>query len=345
MYGPRQILVAILSVHCLACGGEAMAAGRYSANNHIPPRFQWNSNFGYCGEVSFVSAGLYFGQYVSQYDARRLASNGMNQSKYNSQLLVGGNDRRAAAKMHLMATEWDASAQTDTASFLAWVKKNVVKGYPVAIGIYMNQYLFYGNPNKNAGDRSYDHIVPVTGIGSNRPVTDKRYYGTDTITFSDNGIWDSAEGYFFTYAFGPFQKTRQQANARTGPIYSLRSDGRNYGIAITGVMDTNRDTVPVRVATDVNYERPQIKNGSNVRPAPMPLILTIIVSGLTPDVEYVLYRYNDMNLVPNQQFNANASYALRSWRFTITSGSEYTRTENIMSDEIAVYRAVPAAAP
>lgn len=31
----------------------------------IPPRYQWNANNGYCGEVSFISVGLYYGQYCS----------------------------------------------------------------------------------------------------------------------------------------------------------------------------------------------------------------------------------------------------------------------------------------
>ena len=42
--------------------------------NDIPPRLQWNSNDVYCGEVSMISAGLYYGQYLSQYDVRAIAS-------------------------------------------------------------------------------------------------------------------------------------------------------------------------------------------------------------------------------------------------------------------------------
>ena len=67
------------------------------------------------------------------------------------------NDRHAAAKMHFTVIEWDAKAQTSTASFLAWVKENVVKGYPVAIGIYTNEHRFYKNPDRNAGDPNAEH--------------------------------------------------------------------------------------------------------------------------------------------------------------------------------------------
>ena len=46
----------------------------------ISPRLQWNENNGYCGEVSLISAGLYYGQYLSQYDARSLACDGGSQN-------------------------------------------------------------------------------------------------------------------------------------------------------------------------------------------------------------------------------------------------------------------------
>lgn len=46
----------------------------FSVSNDIPPRLQWAANNGYCGEVSFANAGLYYGQYLSQFDIRDIAS-------------------------------------------------------------------------------------------------------------------------------------------------------------------------------------------------------------------------------------------------------------------------------
>jgi hypothetical protein len=319
----------------------------YSWSNNIPPRFQWNGNFGYCGEVSLISAGLYYGQYVSQYEARAIASKNAKQNKTGSQLLLGVNDTYAAAQMHLNAVEWNTAAETDTDSFLAWVKQNVVNGYPVAIGIYTNEYLFYGNTKSTAGDPDYDHIVPVTGFSSNHPLTSTSYYSDDILTFSDNGLWGNPSNppYIFSYPIGSFQATRKEANSKTGAIYSVTNDASNYGIAVTGVMDTDHDTMPVRVATNVNDEVPAIVDGSNTRPAPMSLTLTITVSGLEPGVTYNLYRYNNFTSVPDHQFNANANEAYETWSINIVSGSKYSMTESISSDEIAAYRVVPASAP
>jgi hypothetical protein len=110
-------------------------------------------------------------------------------------------------------------------------------------------------------------------------------------------------------------------------------------------MDADGDTLPVRVETSKNYEAPAMKDGSNARPAPMPLTLKITVSNLTPNTLYRLYRYSDLAAVPGSHFNARASAAADSWSIQIQSGSTYAFTQQILSDEIAVYRAVKATAP
>ena len=324
------------------------AATTYTAGSRLPPRIQWNANYGYCGETAFVSAGLYYGQYISQYDARAIASKNTRQSLESSQLLLGVNDVAAAKAMHLNATAFNTAKQPTSRAFLTWVKSNVVAGSPVVIGVFANQSRFYGTANLNAGDTEYDHIVTVTGITSTRSLTGPTiYYADDVLTFNDGGLWTGTNGQpqnSFSYPFGTFATTRQRANSRTGAVYSLKS-GANYGIAITGIIDLNRDTVPVRLTTSVNAETPTMVDGSNTRPAPKPVTLTITVSSLKPGTTYNLYRYSSMANVPDSTFNANAAKAAQKWTITIPSGSTYTMTQTINSNEIAVYRAVPAGAP
>lgn len=321
----------------------------YHFQNNIPPRLQWNHNFGYCGEVSFISAGLFYGQYLSQYTVRAIASPNIPQSKRKSQLMLGNNDQYAAAQLHLNSVEWDSVGEQSTSQFLSWVKEQVLKGYPVVIGIYTNEYLFYGNQDPDAGDAEFDHIVPVIGIATNHALNDFSYYPDDIIYFSDNGLWSGSDPknppYIFNYSFDSFQATRQEANKKRGPIYSLSNDGTNYGIALTGVRDLYGETLPIKVETNLNDESPEIAEGSNTSPSPMPLILKITISGLESDVEYNLYRYDNLANVPDENFNAQAGKASKSWKFQIDSGNTYSITEQINSDEIVVYRAVKAAAP
>ena len=319
----------------------------YTAGSKLPPRIQWDANYGYCGEVSFISAGLNYGQYISQYDARALASKNAPQSLESSQLLLGVNDVAAAKAMHLTATAFDTAKQPTATAFLSWVKSNVTAGYPVVIGVFVNQSRFYGTANPNAGDTEYDHIVAVTGITSTHPLTGPTtYYADDVLTFNDNGEWttNGQPQNVFNYTFGAFATTRQRANAKTGPVYSLKSGG-DYGIAITGIIDLSRETVPVRLTTSTNAETPAMINGSNTRPAAKPVTLTITVSSLKPGTTYNLYRYTTMANVPDSNINANAAKAAQKWTITIPSGSTYTMTQTINSNETAVYRAVPVGAP
>jgi hypothetical protein len=326
---------------------SAVPAAGYRVDNPIPPRTQWNANHGYCGETSFISAGLNYGQYLSQYDARAIASPNIRQSLPDSQLLLGVNDVPAAAAMHLTAVPFNTAQQTTTAQFLTWVKTNVTAGYPVVIGVYTNEFRFEEDTDPDAGSDEYDHIVPVTGFSSNHPLAPPAaYYTDDAITFNDNGIWtgtpDGVPQNVFSYQIGSFPATRRQANAAAGPVYSL-SNAKNYGIAITGVSDLNHETVPVRLTTSTVGESPAMAEGSNTRPAPTPLTLTITVSGLTAGKTYNLYRYSSMRAVPDSNFNANSAKAAQQWTIVAT-GSTYTTTQTIVSNETAAYRAVPVTA-
>jgi hypothetical protein len=341
--GQMQSVPAVVSI--AAASGAVRSLHEW--RNDIGPRYQWNHNYGYCGEVSEISAGLYYGQYLSQYDARATADHAP-QNRYRSQLLLGVNALRAAENMHLRAIARTGKFDRSPDDFLEWVKENVLLGRPVAIGIYMNQFRFYGNRNPNAGSPQYDHMVPVIGIGSSHPRDENGYFPDDAITFSDNGEWSSSRRdaqYYFSYAFATFQKTRREANAHQGPIYSLTDDHRDFGIAILGVQDEDKETLPVRVSTNLNYESPQIVAGSAKRPPPEPLELTIMVSGLQQGTKYNLYRYNTIESIPNGAFNKQASKAYEKWVIAGRSDGKFTMTERIMSDDVAAYRAVPVDAP
>jgi hypothetical protein len=309
--------------------------------NNISIRNQWVNNGGYCGEVCLISAGLKYGQYISQYDAREATSK--KGSQVEKELLLGVNDAYAAAQMHLKAEIWNKDKSTE--KFLRWVKRNVTEGFPVAIGVFMNANRFYSDTRPNAGDDEYDHIVPVIRFDSNYPLTSDRYYGDDTITFSDNGIWQEKDKrpFLFSYCCKAFQANRQQANEKNGAVYSLPNNVDNYGIAIRGVMDNDNDTLPVCLETDVNYEKP-ISAKSNRRPDSIPVNLTLTVSDLEPNVLYNLYRYNNLNQVPDERFNTNAAKASDRWQIQISSGSTYERQLKIESHEAAIFRAVKASA-
>ena len=345
-----SLVGALFGAVCLyGCQAASDDTGAPPSDNEadlgIAPRFQWSANYGYCGETSFVSGALHYGAYLSQYDARAYASEGMDQRLEESQLLVGVNADVAADRLHLESTSWSDAGAED---FLSWVKENVVQGNPVIIGVYTNAWLFDDDPDPWAGSDEYDHVVPVMSVGSDVSLTDTDYHDDDTITFSDNGLLgdDTPEGseYYFRYSFADFPMTRNEANDPDAPWYALASEAADYGIAITGVIDAAGDTLPVQVETSVNYEEPAMEDGSSARPSSSPVTLTVQVSGLSPGTDYVLYRYDNVDVVPNSAFNSHASAAARSWPVRIDAGSTFSVTETIDSSDVAVYRAVRASA-
>lgn len=403
----------------------------YVHKNDILPRLQWDANFGYCGEVSLISAGLYYGQYCSQFTARDLDKSGLSQCNSQSQLLLGipntdsdfNNNAEIAAYNMCLNTEAVAYAPglappgTDgtTQDILVWIKHRVLKGHPVITGVFLNYTSFFNcipptitcscssgdtdctcDPSPCSAcmeccDPQYDHIVPILGIGSNHPLSDTHtFYSDDVIYFSDNGIWayptnppcytnvgnryaaGYPKPYIFSYPFGAFINTRDGANAANGNLYSYYDNANfspsdpgcaNYALAVTGVMD-NSDGGPyvqrVRVIPldgTGSYgaaERPDICDGGNpkcdcLKPIRnqyqyTPVALRVIVSGLTPGVEYNLYQYNDFSYVPTQDFNANSSFADHTWTFTLSSGSTFEVIVELPPDpasDTRAFRCVP----
>ena len=327
--------------------------------NPIGPRYQWEGNGGYCGEVSFISAGLYYGQYLSQYDVRAMAwacqdiaARNQTKNTQSAQLLLGVNDATVAQMLKLGAEVFDVQ---DSETFLQWVKKNVVSGYPVIVGVFYNEFLLSGGEitNPNYGDTEYDHIVPVMEWGSSRPLDQEDISG-DVILLSDNGLYgtdtspvpDNTVVYYYDYAIPYFLATRQQANTQTdnNRVYSLltlpqtnEGNKQNYAIAIKGVLDESRETLPVTLTTSINYECPAIVDGSDIRPASQQVTLTITVSGLTPGQTYYLYYYDNEINVPVRNFNAQSG---DPWQEIDATADTWTGSMTIQSNEKAFFRAV-----
>ncbi len=329
--------------------------------NPIPPRFQWNHNGGYCGETSFIAAGLYYGQYLSQYDVRSIAADGASQNAkasgvYTSQLILGTNDQKTAKRLRLAHEEWPRDQLKDTTAFMQWVKSHVLNGHPVIVGVMNNVRLL---DESMPGDPQYDHIVPVLGFGTSNATA---YDDNDIIVFSDNGLYTPGNSIPFYHQFRmqpdnavvaayPFLGDRHTANNINGNIYSVlklvagnNTQHRNYAIAITGVEDPDNVTKSVRVTTDLNYEVPAIGSDSNTRPTAMSLNLSVTVSDLQPNVTYNLYTYDHESKVPTANFNQNAANATSVKGITITEGDSYSFSMAITSDQKVFFRAVEAAA-
>ncbi len=321
---------------------------RFRQTIDMAPRRQWDANDGYCGETSFISAGMRFGQYTSQFTARGIASPGVPQSRAESQLLLGVNAMEAARRMRLEAVAFYHPTQRGVGEFLSWVKSNVLRGRVVILGVLNNVRAL---DETGRGHRTYDHIVPVLEFGSQvRLDADAgRARSSDVLTFSDNGLYGPigappAYPFRFSYRLGRFPRSRAAANRPRGPIYSLRNRPFNYAVAITGIVDLDGVTIPVRLTSDLDGE-PEMVDGSDVPPTPVPLTLRALVEIPDQSVAYTLYQYDDFEQVPAAGFNAAAARASRSWLIPAHSGPEFVTDIVTLSDATVVLRAVPQTAP
>lgn len=241
-----------LGAGCLGAEDNNISARPYSVSmaSAMPMRLQWNANSGYCGETSFVTAMMPLGQYASQWTVRNLANPSIPQTNPSSQLLptwpyapaapAGQSWQNAAAAMNLDIEGYDTYTQLKnlngvdaTEDFLAWVKTEAVAGNKVIIGVFNNIPIIYDgsakNPFRNSpdtpkyGQNTYDHVVPVMGIGSNNAFesegAQQTYYADDTITIGDNALYT------------PFQDTSPPST----PAY----DSTNWGAGYTPDNATN----------------------------------------------------------------------------------------------------------
>jgi hypothetical protein len=169
--------------------------------------------------------------------------------------------------------------------------------------------------------------------------------------FSDNGLYTPANTipYYYSLEIASSLGNRQMANAPTGDIYTLPTyPVTKYGIAITGVMDTFKETLPVRVNTNVNYEFPEMAENTTTRPPASLLTLTVTVSKLTAGLAYNVYRYAKESDVPIEHFNANSKKkGILPWKvIKLTSGTTWSTTlTNVKSSSKVFFRVVRATAP
>ena len=328
------VKIRLLSV--LMCLGIVAVVGAVpSVAQPVEPRLQWNANFGYCGETSFISAGMRFGQYTSQWTARALASPHVPQTRASSQLLLGGNDLAAARRMRLSAVAFDTGNRDTPARFLGWVKSRFVRGDVVIIGVDNNVRIL-GEPIPGQVG-SYDHIVPVLGIGESAP--------SDTITISDNGLHNVGSNYPFvyTYRFSDFPLSRRAANLLGGPIYSLALGSAHYGTAVTGILDPKHETIPVRLTSSFDGEG--LQNQARLVSPPTPSRIRLTAHVRIPDVtrSYTVYMYDRFSKVPTSDFAAHSANAVNSWTIPAHSGKHWRVAVSALSSDTRVFRAVRTA--
>ncbi len=194
----------------------------------VPFQF-WDNNQGYCGEASMIVAGLAYGQWMSQYDARLICGTGLGQSgapvttnaycssngyypNFNVYALlevpntgvtgkhVFGSFPTCLANMRLASTYWPyqgvAAKQPAMGCTGTTASGANCPGYQQYMS-WVKQQVINGNivavgvllGDNTLAGDQYDHIADVVKIGTNHSVTDPIYYPDDEIFIMDEGVY------------------------------------------------------------------------------------------------------------------------------------------------------------
>lgn len=288
----------------------------------IPARQQWEEFAGYCGETSIQSFALYNGTYVSEFQVRAMI--GPSQLAKN-QVLIGVNEQIPLTNLHLTFDQWNynigAHLPPQYHAYMKWVEQELQAGHPVIGTVYLKGY----------HDPDYDHIIPFIGYQSSSATPG--YHPDDVLAFYDNFDPNTHLRYFNT-----LNATRAGANSGTYPYYIPTQI--DYGCAVTGIVDPNHETMPIRLSVN-RWNEPNIPLGEK----PVTMQGALSITSLTPGTTYALLRYDNYHNVPNANFLAAGGY---TWdhQFTATSTTQ-AFADSFQSDGCVIYRcvAVPPSTP
>lgn len=312
---------------------------------NIPPRRMWGWGAGmngYCGETSFQSTGIYYGNWWSQEQVRYADG--------NKELLIGVNDEKAAKSLLLQYTVWNYNQKTpQSTTYLAWLKKNIDAGHPVIAGWYEKQ---------PKGDEDYDHIMPIIGYEVKKSkVEDEFVYAanstelekkkkkkatnpTDTdILHNDLYLQETSTTRAAT-VFGTRKMCSQQKQPTQPYEYCLPQD-YNYGIAVLGNVDPNKLTFRTFLTVSI-WTEPDWGAEDKKYETPISFTATATITGLTKGKKYSILRFDKVADLGDSKNFLTAKWAKR-YDFTAEDVTQtYSNLDALKSDGTYFFRTVLA---
>ena len=297
---------------------------------------------GYCGSASVQTAGIFFGNWLSE-DAIRGTSGGHNGNHqlliaYDKDLSVKGTSVADACRALVMnCSMWDYSSAPSPqhGAFVAWAAAAIGRGEPVIMGVYWGV----------ESDDDYDHIVPMVGYDSDSSSNDSSNSSSSSSSSSVSAVYfnDLHTNASLRAELPTFVTTRQGCNsaARFGPGAFCLPKRTNYGLAVRGNQDVRGVLLPTRLALDA-WTEPDYSREDAQRAAPSLLGATVTVSGLAAGARYALLRFEDPAAVPHENF-LNSAFSSKT-EFVAAAGT-WSQRATFMSNSTTFFRSVgvPAA--
>lgn len=305
----------------------------------IPPRFMWGWGpgvSGYCGSCSLQTAGIYYGNWLTQDRVR--GTTGAHDGAH--EILLGNSTCcsavAAALDLKLNVSQWDfgTALEPQHPAFLTWMKDAIDAGEPVVFGVYM----------QTETASTFDHIVPLVGYEIAQQDEAEKERGQQQ---GGDGMLGAMHIYFNDLHSHTTQRKNVSSfvSTRKDCAASLPWDKRfeyclpslvDYGYRVHGNLDTKQELVPTRLSVP-SWDEPDYSVEDGRHEKPVVLSATVHVSNLVPGQSYALLRFNDPDTVPHHDF-LHAAYAERT-DFVATKATYVNDTE-FWSNSTAFYRCV-----
>jgi hypothetical protein len=307
---------------------------------NVPPRYMWGwgpGYHGYCGSFSTQSISLYYGLWMSAEFVRYAAN--------TSEVLLGfGHYTKVAEVFGLDIEIFDNAGPSPTISrYLDWVVAHSRAQHPVIGGVF---------ERRQGGDSDYDHIVPLIG-GTELPVANT-LLPVDPVTGKRSNVTEIVFNDLYLHHHRQMRGSVLAVNRSdwTTPNWTQPFDYalpymNNYGVAILGLADPNRETFRLKLSawswTEPDWgaeDRCQEQSSSNPKPGPMDLSATVF--GLTAGTAYTILRFdgNTTASTVSSDFLKSRQWS-RRWDF-VASGDTYVVDlfDRVMTNTVVTYRAV-----
>lgn len=324
---------------CVAPGICSPPATAHSLQIRGPaPGQQWNTAGGFCGAFSVQQTALAKGAWLSQDLVRKANADGSGAHDMHGDTSVGyevmpSNIAYTAKNLRLTYSEFDYTLPKPQASaFKSWMKSHLSQGhgiswFPLCKGDGHDCY--GGSPCPNGG--AVDHVEPVFGIYSDKPLDDATVYDDDWILHASDQDYMPYYRKMSTLE-DDLSMEGNCKNAGSGfgknEMYPCIYDKVTYGLAVTGV--DVKGTLPVSLTVDLTAE-PNIRRWSRATKVHG----TVEVSSLVAGGSYSIYRYSGTANLPAQ---APFTGYEQKYDFTATD-STYTLSDpnTFMSDTATYY--------
>ena len=302
----------------------------------LPARYMWgwgpgDLSGGFCGSVTIQTAGLYYGNWLTEYAVRGTSGGYDFQHQlliaYSKDLDIPSTSMMSACDaLKLNCSMWDyhTASNPQHSAFIRWAVKGIQLGYPIALGLY------WGIKN----DPNYDHIVPMVGFDS--------HSGGEPVAIYYNDLHTNKT---LREELSTFVRSRNQCRKSQpfGQGSFCLPKQVNYGMRMLGNADPKGELLPVRLRVN-RVDEPDYSLKGRRRQVPVLIRAQLTVHDLEAGQQYVLLRYEEAAKVPVKDF-LNAPSTERHV-FTATK-FEYTREVTFMSDSTTFFRCVrmPASGP